>query len=150
MFLCLENCKCRTGLKTSDSLCHSDPLYAGFFGAFSKYNVAHCTGVFITAYKWLVGFSICVLPFILLLFVALPLVQVDEKGEKVRPNQNRCIVILREISESTPVEVSPLSSKARLHIFCVGFLFIFVYFCVLGGYIFKNMHSDAFFAGPTR
>uniref|UniRef100_A0A5F9CJE5 LARP4/4B RNA recognition motif domain-containing protein n=1 Tax=Oryctolagus cuniculus TaxID=9986 RepID=A0A5F9CJE5_RABIT len=35
---------------------------------------------------------------------ALPLVQVDEKGEKVRPNQNRCIVILREISESTPVE----------------------------------------------
>nr|XP_060515730.1 la-related protein 4B [Panthera onca] len=95
---------CRTGLKTSGGLCHSDPLYAGFFGAFSKYNVAHCTGVFMTAYKWLGSFSICVLPFILLLFVALPLVQVDEKGEKVRPNQNRCIVILREISESTPVE----------------------------------------------
>ncbi|TWW73062.1 La-related protein 4B [Takifugu flavidus] len=35
---------------------------------------------------------------------ALPLVQVDEKGEKVRPNQNRCIVILREVPESTPVE----------------------------------------------
>nr|KAF6431477.1 La ribonucleoprotein 4B [Rousettus aegyptiacus] len=35
---------------------------------------------------------------------SLPLVQVDEKGEKVRPNQNRCIVILREVSESTPVE----------------------------------------------
>ncbi|KAB1281177.1 La-related protein 4B [Camelus dromedarius] len=34
----------------------------------------------------------------------LPLVQVDEKGEKVRPYQNRCIVILREVSESTPVE----------------------------------------------
>ncbi|KAL0593940.1 La-related protein 4B [Plecturocebus cupreus] len=34
----------------------------------------------------------------------LPLVQVDEKGEKVRPNQNSCMVILCEISESTPVE----------------------------------------------
>ncbi|KAG9340269.1 hypothetical protein JZ751_021712 [Albula glossodonta] len=33
-----------------------------------------------------------------------PMVQVDEKGEKVRPNHKRCIIILREVPEVTPVE----------------------------------------------
>ncbi|KAF0035021.1 hypothetical protein F2P81_012779 [Scophthalmus maximus] len=35
---------------------------------------------------------------------ASPMVQVDESGEKVRPNHSRCIIILREVPESTPVE----------------------------------------------
>lgn len=35
------------------------------------------------------------------------MVQVDEKGEKVRPNHKRCIIILREVPETTPVEVKP-------------------------------------------
>uniref|UniRef100_A0A8C5LWT1 La ribonucleoprotein 4 n=1 Tax=Leptobrachium leishanense TaxID=445787 RepID=A0A8C5LWT1_9ANUR len=33
-----------------------------------------------------------------------PVVQVDDKGEKVRPNHKRCIIILREIPETTPIE----------------------------------------------
>uniref|UniRef100_A0A8C4QL63 La ribonucleoprotein 4 n=2 Tax=Eptatretus burgeri TaxID=7764 RepID=A0A8C4QL63_EPTBU len=33
-----------------------------------------------------------------------PLVQVDEKAEKVRPNHQRCIVILREVPASTPLK----------------------------------------------
>ncbi|CAL1608435.1 unnamed protein product [Knipowitschia caucasica] len=33
-----------------------------------------------------------------------PLVQVDESGEKVRPNYSRCIIILREVPDATPVE----------------------------------------------
>uniref|UniRef100_A0A8C7S6I4 La ribonucleoprotein 4Aa n=1 Tax=Oncorhynchus mykiss TaxID=8022 RepID=A0A8C7S6I4_ONCMY len=33
-----------------------------------------------------------------------PMVQVDEQGEKVRPDHKRCIIILREVPETTPVE----------------------------------------------
>ncbi|KAM8757741.1 la-related protein 4 isoform 1-T1 [Acanthopagrus schlegelii] len=35
---------------------------------------------------------------------ASPMVQVDESGERVRPNHSRCIIILREVPETTPVE----------------------------------------------
>lgn len=39
------------------------------------------------------------------------MVQVDEKGEKVRPNHKRCIIILREVPETTPVEVKKKKTK---------------------------------------
>ena len=33
-------------------------------------------------------------------------IQLDENGEKVRANVKRCIIILREIPDSTPIQVS--------------------------------------------
>lgn len=53
----------------------------------------------------------CALNFVVFLFLECASVQVDEKGEKVRPNLNRCIVILREIPEATPVEVKKKKNK---------------------------------------
>ena len=38
-------------------------------------------------------------------FLESPYVQLDETEQKVRANIKRCIVILREIPESTPKEV---------------------------------------------
>lgn len=42
-----------------------------------------------------------------------PNVQVDEEGVKVRPNHKRCIVILREIPDNTPLEDVKVSYDKR-------------------------------------
>lgn len=42
-------------------------------------------------------------------------VQVDEEGLKVRPNHKRCIVILREISDNTPLEKIQVSRLVDLN-----------------------------------
>lgn len=43
--------------------------------------------------------------FVFILIAESPLLQMDELCEKVRANVKRCIVVLREIPEATPLEV---------------------------------------------
>lgn len=72
----------------------------------------------------------CALNFVVFLFLECASVQVDEKGEKVRPNLNRCIVILREIPEATPVEVKKkkINKKNPIKIWPLAFsIHIFVH-----------------------
>lgn len=56
--------------------------------------------------------------FLLILLSESPNVQVDEEGQKVRPNHKRCIVILREIPDSTPLE--------DVKVVVISFLYMFV------------------------
>lgn len=58
----------------------------------------------------------CILQLIIYYLIESPNVQVDDEGLKVRPNHKRCIVILREIPQTTPIEDIKVSLKFNVFI----------------------------------
>lgn len=62
-------------------------------------NTTSCVKFLLLSYNY-----VNLIAYVIGLFSESPNVQVDEEGLKVRPNHKRCIVILREIPDSTPLE----------------------------------------------